>query len=226
MSNAIVKLKNFSKTYGEKSTAIHVFKETSLTLNKGECVALVAPSGTGKSTLLHVLGLLDSHYSGQYFLNSRDTSTANEHKRTAFRRNEIGFIYQFHHLMPEFTAIENIMMPLWLMGTPKTEATEKAETLLKQFGLGARAHHKPGKLSGGEQQRVAILRAVVKHPSLLLADEPTGNLDEATSDIVFGELLSLVRNQHMTALIATHNQDLAKRMDRVITLKDGHIIDA
>ncbi len=222
--NNVVTLQNFTKQYGEGETALTIFSDAEVVLNKGECVALVAPSGTGKSTLLHALGLLDSQFEGEYALEGQWLKSTSDAARTKLRRESIGFIYQFHHLLPEFTAMENIALPLLLLGQTTSKANHHALNLLEAFGLRDRAHHRPGQLSGGEQQRVSILRAVVKNPALLLADEPTGNLDEATSDKVFKELLTHIREHQMTAFVATHNLELAKKMDRVLTIRDGKVL--
>jgi lipoprotein-releasing system ATP-binding protein len=195
-----------------------------LTIAAGEIVALVAPSGTGKSTLLHLAGLLEKPDGGEVFIAGQAAGSLSDEARTTIRRTTIGFVYQFHHLLPEFTAAENIILPQLAAGKSRAEATERAKDLLGIFGLQARLDHRPGKLSGGEQQRVAIARALANQPRLLLADEPTGNLDVGTSDRVFAELLEQVRGQGLAALIATHNPDLARRMDRVVTLRDGKIV--
>jgi lipoprotein-releasing system ATP-binding protein len=190
----------------------------------GEIVALVAPSGAGKATLLHVAGLLDSPDGGSVLIEGRDAGNLNDKARTAIRRDTIGFVYQFHHLLAEFTALENVVLPQLIAGVPRGRAAQRAGALLAAFGLAARERHLPGKLSGGEQQRVAIARALANGPKVLLADEPTGNLDVRTADGVFAELLATVRGQGLAALIATHNPDLAARMDRVVTLRDGVIV--
>jgi lipoprotein-releasing system ATP-binding protein len=192
-------------------------------LSAGEIVALVAPSGTGKSTLLHLAGLLERPDAGEVIVEGRAAGTLSDDARTAIRRGTIGFVYQFHHLLPEFTAEENIALPQMAAGTPRGAANARARELLAAFGLTGREHHRPGKLSGGEQQRVAIARALANRPRILLADEPTGNLDAGTADRVFAELLDAVRNHGVAALIATHNPELAARMDRVVTLRDGRI---
>jgi lipoprotein-releasing system ATP-binding protein len=197
-----------------------------LTLHPGEIVALVAPSGTGKSTLLHLAGLLEKPDGGEVFVDGRPAGTLSDDARTAIRRTTIGFVYQFHHLLPEFTAIENIALPQMAAGVARAAADARATELLHAFGLRGREQHRPGKLSGGEQQRVAIARALANRPRVLLADEPTGNLDVGTADRVFGELLHAVRGQGVAALIATHNPDLAARMDRVVTLRDGRVVPA
>jgi lipoprotein-releasing system ATP-binding protein len=194
-----------------------------LTLSAGEIVALVAPSGSGKSTLLQLAGLLERPTSGHILIDQRNTATLSESDRTALRRDRIGFVYQAHHLLPEFTAIENVMLPQRIAGQSRQAAAARAETLLTSFGLAARLKHLPGRLSGGEQQRVAIARALANNPAILLADEPTGNLDAATAARVFDELLHMVHATGVAALIATHNPDLAARMDRTLTLRDGKL---
>jgi lipoprotein-releasing system ATP-binding protein len=195
-----------------------------LLLVPGEIVALVAPSGSGKSTLLHLAGLLERPDGGRVFVDGRDAGALSDGERTAIRRDSIGFVYQFHHLLPEFSALENVVLPQMIARTPKRAAEARARNLLASFGLANRAGHLPGKLSGGEQQRVAIARALANAPRVLLADEPTGNLDISTANIVFGELLTTVRTHGVAALIATHNPDLAARMDRTVTLRDGRVI--
>jgi lipoprotein-releasing system ATP-binding protein len=191
----------------------------------GQAVALVAPSGAGKSTLLHIAGLLERPDSGEVTIDGRDTSPLDDAARTALRRDRIGFVYQLHHLLPEFTALENVMMPQLIAGLDKREARKRALDLLDYLGLSARVTHRPSELSGGEQQRVAICRAVANAPALLLADEPTGNLDPATAEKVFSALMTLVRATGLAALIATHNLELAGRMDRRWTLRNGLLVE-
>ncbi|WP_294932119.1 ABC transporter ATP-binding protein [uncultured Paracoccus sp.] len=218
MSNTL-ELLDIHKTYGIGGPSpVPVLTGLNLTVARGEVVALVAPSGAGKSTLLHIAGLLDTPDRGQVLLNGRDMGGASDDARTRARRQELGFVYQFHHLLPEFTAAENIVLPQLANGTDGVAARRRAEDLLARVALGERAGHRPAELSGGEQQRVAFCRALANAPQLLLADEPTGNLDPATSDRVFQMLISLVRETGMAALIATHNLELAQRMDRVIEL--------
>ncbi|MCH4026348.1 MAG: ABC transporter ATP-binding protein [Acetobacter fabarum] len=222
---AVLRLNGVQKTYrsGEHDV-LPILQGADFTLNAGEIVALVAPSGTGKSTLLHLAGLLDTPDAGDIIIRGQSTSTMADAGRTALRRDEIGFVYQFHHLLGEFTARENVVLPQMITGVPKRVARKEAERLLEMFGLAHRVDHLPGKLSGGEQQRVAIARALANAPSLLLADEPTGNLDVHTADAVFTELLEAVRKRGLAALVATHNEELLPRMDRVVTLRDGKLV--
>jgi lipoprotein-releasing system ATP-binding protein len=219
----ILVLSNLARTYKSEGESLTVLDHASLTLSRGEIVALVAPSGSGKSTLLHLAGLLEKPDGGAVLINGTDAGKQADAERTAIRLHTIGIVYQFHHLLPEFTALENIALPQMVAGKSEREANKRALELLTKLGLAPRANHLPGKLSGGEQQRVAIARALANKPSLLLADEPTGNLDVATADIVFSELIRIVRAENVAALIATHNPDLARRMDRQITLRDGKL---
>ncbi|MGI4940151.1 MAG: ABC transporter ATP-binding protein [Janthinobacterium lividum] len=219
-------LRSVSRAYRSGDAELHVLRGADLELHAGEIVALVAPSGTGKSTLLHLAGLLERPDSGAVLVDGRDAGGLPDPDRTAIRRDRIGFVYQAHHLLAEFTAAENIMLPQMIADRPRRQARERAMALLTAFGLPARAGHLPGKLSGGEKQRVAIARALANAPAVLLADEPTGNLDVGTSNIVFEELLRMVRQEGVAALIATHNPDLAARMDRRVTLRDGLIVEA
>jgi lipoprotein-releasing system ATP-binding protein len=205
---------------------LEVLRGADLALAAGEIVALVAPSGAGKSTLLHIAGLLERADSGEVTVAGRASSTMSERERTEARGRTIGFVYQFHHLLPEFSALENVVMPQMILGRPRRAAEERARALLAQLGLGQRLSHRPARLSGGEQQRVAIARALANEPVVLLADEPTGNLDAATAEVVFAELLSLVRGHGAAALVATHNPELAARMDRRVTLRHGRIVPA
>ncbi|WP_420547252.1 ABC transporter ATP-binding protein [Curvivirga sp.] len=222
--NNVLELQQVARHYntgdGDK---LEVLKDINLTVGRGELVALVAPSGTGKSTLLHVAGLLERPDGGDVKLNGINCNNLNDRKRTLLRRSDVGFVYQFHHLLPEFTALENVVMPQLIAGISKNEAKRKAMELLEKVGLSDRVDHRPAKLSGGEQQRVAIARAIANSPSLLLADEPTGNLDPETADIVFNLFIDLVRDQGLSALIATHNHELAQRMDRMMVLGNGKI---
>ncbi|MDE1896012.1 MAG: ABC transporter ATP-binding protein [Rhodospirillales bacterium] len=217
-------MKAIGRTYKSGEGALTVLNGAELTLSRGEIVALVAPSGSGKSTLLHLAGLLEKPDAGSVIIDGQDTGTLSDAARTALRLKHVGFVYQFHHLLAEFTALENISIPQMIGGVSQADANKRSMELLEKFGLGPRASHLPGKLSGGEKQRVAIARALANHPSLLLADEPTGNLDVATSNIVFEELLRVVRSENTAALIATHNPDLAARMDRQIMLSDGRLV--
>jgi len=226
MNEAPLHLAAVERRYRTEAGELPVLLGADLTIAAGEIVALVAPSGTGKSTLLHLAGLLEKPDGGEVFIAGQAAGSLSDEARTTIRRTTIGFVYQFHHLLPEFTAAENIILPQLAAGKSRADATERAKDLLGIFGLQARLDHRPGKLSGGEQQRVAIARALANQPRLLLADEPTGNLDVGTSDRVFAELLEQVRGQGLAALIATHNPDLARRMDRVVTLRDGKIVSA
>tara|TARA_B000000460_G_scaffold112862_1_gene79201 strand:- start:4624 stop:5310 length:687 start_codon:yes stop_codon:yes gene_type:complete len=215
----VLRLEAVSKTYGKGGPApVEALRPIDLSVARGEVVALVAPSGAGKSTLLHIAGLLDTPDGGKVWLNGRDMTGLPDRARTAARRRELGFVYQFHHLLPEFSAAENIVLPQLADGRAARDAAARAEGLLDRVGLAHRAAHRPAELSGGEQQRVAFCRALANAPALLLADEPTGNLDPGTSDRVFDMLMALVRETGLAALIATHNHDLAARMDRVIRL--------
>lgn len=223
----VLKLEGVSRIYAEAhGKKVRVLENAGFEIAAGEMVSLVAPSGAGKSTLLHLAGLLEKPDSGEVQINGMATVNLAEDQRTALRRNDIGFIYQFHHLLPEFSAMENLMIPQMLRGVGKPEAAHRARELLEFMGIAPREDHRPSELSGGEQQRVAIARAVANGPKLLLADEPTGNLDPATSERVFNMLEDLVRSSGLSALIATHNHALAKRMDRVVTLEDGDVVPA
>ena len=224
MSEMMLELSGIEKGYNRgKPSEVLVLRGASLSVAKGEVVALVAPSGAGKSTLLHIAGLLDTPDTGTVRLGGREMGGLSDKARTEARRAEVGFIYQFHHLLPEFTALENVVIPQLANGVPKARAEARGRELLEKVGVGARAAHRPAALSGGEQQRVAFCRALANGPKLLLADEPTGNLDPATSDQVFGVLMELVRATGLSALIATHNLELAARMDRVVRLAAGRV---
>ena len=217
--NDVLRLEAISKTYNKGTPgAVEVLRGLDLTVARGEVVALVAPSGAGKSTLLHIAGLLDTPDAGRVILNGRDMTGQSDKLRTEARRRELGFVYQFHHLLPEFTALENIVLPQLANAVADQDARTRAAGLLDRVGLSARADHRPAALSGGEQQRVAFCRALANQPALMLADEPTGNLDPGTSDQVFGVLMDVVRETGLSALIATHNMALAGRMDRVVRL--------
>lgn len=224
MSNVLLKLESLCKSYRSGEGTLTVLNGASLSLERGEIVALVAQSGSGKSTLLHLAGLLEKPESGEVRIDGQNASALNDAGRAALRLRRIGFVYQFHHLLAEFTALENVAIPQMIAGVSQSKANQRGMELLKTFGLGQRAHHLPGKLSGGEQQRVAIARALANRPSILLADEPTGNLDVATSKVVFDEFLRAARNEGTTALIATHNPELAARMNRHVTLREGKLV--
>ena len=225
MSDPILRMEGIYKSYNPGlANEVPVLRDCHLTLDAGQVVSLVAPSGAGKSTLLHIAGLLDTANSGRLQIVGQDMTHAGDKLRTDMRRMKIGFVYQFHHLLPEFTAVENIMLPQQANGLIASAARLRALDLLAQVGLTDRGHHRPGELSGGEQQRVAFCRALANAPKLLLADEPTGNLDPETSDQVFSVLMELVRATGMAALIATHNMGLAARMDRQVRLNKGQIL--
>ncbi|HWD13595.1 ABC transporter ATP-binding protein [Pseudochrobactrum sp. sp1633] len=221
----ILQLKNVCRSYKEADRELTILKDANFTLMRGEMVALVAPSGAGKSTLLHTAGLLEKPDSGDVILGATSCAQLDDDQRTAMRRHDLGFVYQFHHLLPEFTALENVMVPQMLRGLSSKVAAQRAQNLLDYMRIGPRSSHRPSELSGGEQQRVAIARAVANAPLVLFADEPTGNLDPSTSSYVFQALEALVRQSGLSALIATHNHDLARRMDRCVTLKDGKVVD-
>lgn len=223
MAGPILQLTNVGRRYDEIGRELIILDDANFSLGKGEMVALVAPSGAGKSTLLHTAGLLERPDNGDVILDGRSCGSLSDEERTAIRRNDVGFVYQFHHLLPEFSALENVMMPQMIRGMKPGVASERAQQLLDYMKVGARASHRPSELSGGEQQRVAIARAVANAPLVLLADEPTGNLDPVTSSYVFEALEALVRQSGLSAMIATHNHELARRMDRRVTLKDGKI---
>jgi lipoprotein-releasing system ATP-binding protein len=220
-----LRLDAVAKRFATGDGVLEILRDASLSLAAGEMVALVAPSGTGKSTLLHVAGLLEAPDAGRISVAGTDATGASDATRTALRRAKIGFVYQQHHLMPEFTALENVVLPQLIAGSGRAQARERAGALLDAFGLAARKSHRPQKLSGGEQQRVAIARALANRPAVILADEPTGNLDPDTAARVFGELLAVVRTEGAAALIATHNPTLAKACDRTITLDHGRVVD-
>lgn len=226
MSEVRLRLERVERRFRTEAGELPVLRGAELTLHAGEIVALIAPSGTGKSTLLHLAGLLERPDAGEVVIGDRPAGTLSDDARSALRGRAIGFVYQFHHLLPEFTALENVVLPQMAIGTGEKEAARRARELLAGFGLEGREAHRPGRLSGGEQQRVAIARALANRPGLLLADEPTGNLDVATAEQVFAQLLAAVRGAGLAALIATHNPELAARMDRVVTLRDGQVVAA
>jgi len=221
----ILQLEGVTRSFRQGEREIVVLKGVDAVLWPGQAVALVGPSGAGKSTLLHITGLLESPTSGRIFLNGRDCATLSEADRTRLRRKEIGFVYQFHQLLPEFSALENVVLPQLILGRSRKAADERARQLLGGLGLADRADHRPAELSGGEQQRAAICRGLANSPKLLLADEPTGNLDPHTSEYVFRELVDLIRHQGVAALIATHNMELARRMDRVLQVHEGRLVE-
>ena len=225
MNNTVLELKNIQKWFGKGEQRLDVLKGANLAIKKGEIVALTGPSGSGKSTLLYITGLLDKPSDGELILSGKSCGKMKEKERTQMRRKYLGFVYQSHLLLPDFSALENVMMPLLIGGIQANEAKKRATELLEKMGLSHRLKHRSGELSGGEQQRTAIARALANKPTLLLADEPTGNLDPATSEKVFNELLNLVRETGLSALIATHNPELAAKMDRRIHLSCGQIVE-
>jgi lipoprotein-releasing system ATP-binding protein len=224
-NNPALLLHAIERRYAQGDATLEILRGAALSLWPGQSVALIAPSGAGKSTLLHVAGLLEHPDGGEVYVDGVATSHLSDAERTHIRRTEIGFVYQFHHLLPEFTALENVMLPQMIRGLKRSEARRRASELLSYLGLKARLEHRPAELSGGEQQRVAIARAVANAPRILLADEPTGNLDPKTADHVFGTLSQLVGASGLAAIIATHNLELAKRMDRRVTLQDGLVVE-
>jgi lipoprotein-releasing system ATP-binding protein len=225
MSDPVLRLADIEKVYNPGAPGeVHVLRGADLSLSRGEVVAMVAPSGAGKSTLLHIAGLLDRPDAGTVEIAGEETGGLSDRRRTAIRRGALGFVYQFHHLLPEFSALENVTLPQLANGRPRRDAEEHAMALLGSVGVAERAHHRPAALSGGEQQRVAFCRAMANKPQVLLADEPTGNLDPETSDRVFGALVTLVRETGLSALIATHNLELASRMDRRVRLEQGRLV--
>ena len=223
MSEVHLRLSKVHRHFGEGDKLVHVLEAADLTVNGGELVAIVAPSGAGKSTLLHISGLLERPQAGEVEIVGVGTTGMSERGRTMLRRNTIGYVYQFHHLLPEFTATENVSMPQLIAGKSQKEADERSHHLLAMLGVDHRSVHRPAQLSGGMQQRVAIARAAANNPRVVLADEPTGNLDPATSDLVFDALMQLIREEGAAALIATHNHELAKRADRIVTIRNGLI---
>jgi lipoprotein-releasing system ATP-binding protein len=224
-NGAALELKDVRRTFVQGGQTLDVLKGISLALKPGEIVALVGPSGSGKSTLLHIAGLLERPTSGEVIIDGESGARLGDRRRTQIRREKLGFVYQYHHLLREFSALENVVLPQMIAGVSKRKARERAHALLASLGLADRESHRPARLSGGEQQRVAIARALANEPILLFADEPTGNLDQATAEAVFLNLLSVVRRSGLAALIATHNPGLAARMDRRLVLEDGHIVE-
>ena len=225
MNNLSLALKNINKTFRQGNEVLEVLKNVNLEIKPKEIVALIGPSGSGKSTLLQIAGLLENPTDGEVWINGENCTGNSDNIRTLLRRDYLGFVYQYHNLLPDFNAVENVIIPQLIAGVKYKEAQEKAMWLLQRLGLAEREEHRPAELSGGEQQRVAIARALANTPKLLLADEPTGNLDPNTSDNVFLTLLEVVKETGLSALVATHNIDLAHKMDRVVSLKDGTLID-
>ena len=220
---AVVELTGLTRSFRQGDVTIEVLRGVDLTVRRGEIVALLGPSGSGKSTMLQAIGLLEGGFGGRIAIAGTDAQTLSGDERTRLRRDHIGFVYQFHHLLPDFSAIENVVLPQLVAAKPRDAAAERARELLGVLGLGERLDHRPSQLSGGEQQRVAVARALANRPSLVLADEPTGNLDEATANKVIGEFVKLVREQGSAAIVATHNERLALTMDRVVRLHDGRL---
>ena len=223
MSKIIAEMVDVRRDFTQGEVTIEVLRGVNLAIAEGEMVALLGPSGTGKSTLLQALGLLEGGFDGSIKIDGEETHSLGPDRCTVIRREKLGFVYQFHHLLPDFDALENVMLPQLIMGLGPDEARDRASTLLSTLGLGERLEHRPAKLSGGEQQRVAVARALANRPRLVLADEPTGNLDEHTANIVLGEFMNLVRSQGSAALVATHNERLAAKMNRVVRLHDGKL---
>jgi len=224
MNKAVLELQNLNRSFTQGHDQLDILKEACLMIHPGEIVALVGPSGAGKSTLLQTAGLLERPDSGEILIDGVETTKLSDREKTRLRRNHLGFVYQYHHLLPEFSAQENIVIPQMINGKTKKEAQIRAQELLEAVSLAKRGEHRPAELSGGEQQRIAIARALANKPKLLLADEPTGNLDPATSDHVFNLLLDEVRKEGLAALIATHNPTLAQRMDRIVKLENGNLV--
>jgi lipoprotein-releasing system ATP-binding protein len=223
MSDAVILLSDVRRSFAQGGVTIDVLKGVNLAVQPGEIVGLLGPSGSGKSTMLQAVGLLEGGFTGSIRIAGEEAAQLNSNGRTRLRKTALGFVYQFHHLLPDFTARENVVLPQLIMGRTREEASDRAAELLSRLGLGQRLDHRPSQLSGGEQQRVAVARALANRPKVVLADEPTGNLDEATADRVFDEFLHLVREEGSAALVATHNERLATRMDRVVRLHDGRI---
>ena len=220
-----LELKSIARVFGKGETALQIFSDLSLTVNPGEIVGLIGPSGAGKSSLLHIAGLLEKPTAGEVMIAGQNCTDMDDKTKTAVRRIGIGFVYQFHHLLPEFSALENVMMPQLIAGASKEAAAARSRELLDRLNLSHRLDHRPAELSGGEQQRVAIARAIANRPLLLLADEPTGNLDPATSELVHHEFVRLIREEGLGALIATHNVEFARRMSRVVRLTNGTLVE-
>jgi lipoprotein-releasing system ATP-binding protein len=219
--NEVLAVRRLQRNFEQGGVTIHVLRGIDLEVRKGEIVALLGPSGSGKSTLLQAVGLLEGGFEGSIRIAGEEAASLDNDGRTRVRRDSLGFVYQFHHLLPDFTAAENVVLPQLIHGATPSGAAERAESLLTSLGLGHRLTHRPSQLSGGEQQRVAVARALANRPALVLADEPTGNLDESTADIVFAEFLRLVRDEGSAALVATHNERIAAKMDRVVRLHEG-----
>ena len=225
MSDVVLELRDVTRTYSSSAGELEVLRGANLSLRAGELVGLVGPSGSGKSTLLHLAGLLEPPQQGDVLLEGVKCASLSDKALTSLRRHKLGFIYQFHHLLAEFSAEDNIAMPLMIAGVSQKSARAKADGLLAEMGLSDRGHHQPGALSGGEQQRVAIARALANDPRLIIADEPTGNLDPATTERVFATLIKMARSEGAAVLVATHNMSLIKHMDRVLTLAEGKLVD-
>jgi len=226
MAEPALSLHHIQRRFGDGTSALTVLRDVNLTIETGEIVALVGPSGAGKSTLLHIAGLLEKPTSGSIEIGHQNCDTMNDEARTLLRRASLGFVYQYHHLLPEFSALENVCIPQYIAGIKKHDAKDRATDLLERLGLADRLHHRPGQLSGGEQQRVAMARALANRPRLVLADEPTGNLDPQTAEGVFDLMLALAREEGLAALVATHNPDLARRMDRIVRVENGTLVEA
>ncbi len=226
MSEPVLQTVGLCRAFVQGEATIHVLRGVDLTVGQGEIVALLGPSGSGKSTLLQAVGLLEGGFEGSIRISGVEASKLESHERTLTRRDKLGFVYQFHHLLPDFNAVENVELPQLIQNATVADARARAEALLTALGLGERLTHRPSQLSGGEQQRVAVARALANRPTLVLADEPTGNLDEKTADVVLAELLRLVRGEGAAALIATHNERLAAKMDRVVRLHEGVLEEA
>ncbi len=219
----VLELRNIDKLFYQADQKINALSDINLKINNSELVALIGPSGSGKTTLLQIAGLLDSPSAGEIIINGVNASKADDKTRTELRKNHLGFVYQFHHLLPEFSAVENVALPLLIQGQKKSVSLSEAQKILEEVGLSDRLHHKPSQLSGGQQQRVALARAIVSKPKLILADEPTGNLDSELSEKIFDLLKELAKNHQISCLVVTHNLDLAKKTDRIIEIRDGKI---